>query len=63
MDSLDSPTRTTLRDAADAPDTATMPMAALRRNLLELRKHARQHEREDLTACLTLAISLAGRGR
>tara|TARA_R110002110_G_scaffold284987_2_gene499276 strand:+ start:39882 stop:40079 length:198 start_codon:yes stop_codon:yes gene_type:complete len=59
MDRLDTPTDTGVRSITGAVQKPTISMTALRQNLLELRKHARRHDREDLTACLTLAISLA----
>lgn len=59
MDRLESQTVSGVLDIADTPEKPDLPMTELRQNLLELRKQARRHDREDLTACLTLAISLA----
>jgi hypothetical protein len=36
-----------------------LSMNRLKQNLMEMRKQARLHEHEALSACLTLAISLA----
>ena len=36
-----------------------LSMNRLKQNLMEMRKQARPHEHEALSACLTLAISLA----
>jgi len=65
MDRLDTPAASGVLDIAETLEKPAMSMTALRQSLLELRKHARRHDREDLTACLTLAISLAAvrRGR
>lgn len=59
MDRLETPVRPNPAEADTAPEKPAMTIAAVRQTLLELRKHARRHDREDLTACLTLAISLA----
>ena len=59
MDRLETPTDSGVRSITGTVEKPTMSMTALRHSLLELRKHTRRHDREDLTACLTLAISLA----
>lgn len=59
MDRLDSQGATRLLDIDETIDKPGLSMTSLRQQLTELRKQARLHDREALTVCLTLAISLA----
>lgn len=59
MDRLETRADSAALDIARSVQKPAKSMTALRQNLIELRKDARRHERDDLTACLTLAISLA----
>lgn len=59
MDSINNakdPNVVPFKAADESPDIS---MTSLRQNLVEMRKQARLHDREALSACLTLAISLA----
>lgn len=59
MDRLETTTEHSTVSYKTQIERPAISMTSLRQTLVELRKQARLHDREALTACLTLAISLA----